>query len=545
MRIKNLTMSYGTQILFKDVNLFIKENEKIGIVGVNGAGKSTFLKIMAGIVVPDDGEIITEKSTRISYLPQVIDEELLSANMNVLDYLMEARPIEKLNNELQDCYDKLTNCTGQEQKRIYKKIDFIQKKIDYWDIYQAESILLKILNGMSIDDGMWSKKICELSGGQKSKIAFARLLYSKPEIILLDEPTNHLDLKSKEYVINYLKNYKGTVFIISHDINFLNKITTSTMFIDKRTRTVLFYSGNYDRFKKLNEEYEENLSKKSLAQQKEEEKLKKIIDKYAGVSGKRKKMARDREKKLEKLLESKIEVASPTKKAKLELKPNRDGSAIPLKVNDVSFCYNSNNKLLHQISFELDKGEKFLIVGENGIGKSTLLKLIVGILKPDSGSIKLGAKTDIGYYAQEHELLDNNKSVIENFDDVNISQNNLRGVLGKFLFYDDDVFKKVGILSPGERSRIALAKLSLTRANFLVLDEPTNHLDPETQVIIADVFKNFPGTMLVVSHNPEFIDNLGISRILLLPSGKIINYDRKIVENYHEINTNEDRRNIL
>lgn len=273
--------------------------------------------------------------------------------------------------------------------------------------------------------------------------------------------------------------------------------------------------------------------------QKEEEKLKSFIDKYANSSGKRKKMVQDREKKLEKLLKNKIDVSPALKTAKIDIAINRESTTIPLKVQNVSFKYNDYDKknIINNLSFNLLKGEKFLIVGKNGVGKSTLLKLIVGELKPNSGEIVIGNKTDIGYYAQEHELLDNNKSIIDNFAEVNISQSKLRSVLGRFLFSGDDVFKKVGILSPGERSRVALAKLSLSGANFLILDEPTNHLDPETQTIIADTFKNFPGTMLVVSHNPEFVDNLGIERTLILPDGIISYYDRSLPEYFYKLNT--------
>ena len=295
----------------------------------------------------------------------------------------------------------------------------------------------------------------------------------------------------------------------------------------------------YDRFKELYAQQEKNIQLQVERTQKEEEKLKSFIDKYANSSGKRKKMVQDREKKLEKLLKNKIDVSPALKTAKIDITINRESTTIPLKVQNVSFKYNDYDKknIINNLSFNLLKGEKFLIVGKNGVGKSTLLKLIVGELKPNSGEIVIGNKTDKGYYAQEHELLDNNKSIIDNFAEVNISQSKLRSVLGRFLFSGDDVFKKVGILSPGERSRVALAKLSLSGANFLILDEPTNHLDPETQTIIADTFKNFPGTMLVVSHNPEFVDNLGIERTLILPDGIISYYDRSLPEYFYKLNT--------
>ena len=282
MLLKNLSMSFGTQEIFSDINLYINQNEKVGIVGVNGAGKTTFFKIVLGILEPDNGKVILENNARVEWLPQVIDEEVPSMSMSVLDFLLSGRPIESLNDELQKTYDELSNTHETErQNELYDKINSLQQKLDYWDSYNAENILLKIINGMNISDELLSQPLNTLSGGQKSKIAFARLLYSKPEVILLDEPTNHLDKESKEYVINYLKNYKGSVFIISHDIDFLNQVSTKILFLDKRTKSFKLYDGNYDDFKKLNEEHEKAIQKQIDIQQQEEEKLRSIINKYA------------------------------------------------------------------------------------------------------------------------------------------------------------------------------------------------------------------------------------------------------------------------
>ncbi len=541
MEIRNLTMSFGTEELFRNVNLHINDNYHIGIVGINGAGKTTLFKIMMEKLEPDEGKIIFDSNKRIEWLPQVITDEVPSLYMTVLEFVSLGRPIKKLLDEQQLLYEKLTlNLNAEEQENIFKKIDKINTKLDYWNYYSAESELLKIINGLNINQELLNKKLNEISGGEKSKVAFAKLLYSNPEIMLLDEPTNHLDKESKEYITNYLKNYRGGILVISHDIDFLNKITNQTLFLDKRTKNFKLYEGNYERFIKLSSEQEKELINQAKIQNREEQKLKAIINKYATSSGKKKKMAQEREKKLEKLLKNKIELLPNEHKAKINLEMNRDSNTMPLKVENLSFKYNLNSPLvLNNISFSLNKGEKFLVVGENGVGKSTLLKLIMGILTTLTGKIEIGSKTDIGYYAQEHELLDYDKTILENFNNVNMSERKLRSVLGRFLFFGDDVFKKVKVLSPGEKSRTALAKLSLQNANFLILDEPTNHLDPSTQEIIAETFKTFPGTMLIVSHNPSFVDALGIERVLLLPSGKILYYSRETVEYYEKINTLE------
>lgn len=490
-----------------------------------------------GLEYADTGKIITKNGYRIDWLPQVISDDVDNMNIEVLEYLMQARPIEKLNIELQALYDSLAD-TNNNQNEIFNKIEKVQKQLDYWDSYNAENTLFKIIDGVKLSDDILLKKLNELSGGQKSKVAFVKLLYSNPEIILLDEPTNHLDEDSKKYIINYLKNYKGTVLIISHDVDFLDQVTTKTLFLDKRTKSFSLYDGNYSYFKRVQKERDENLLRQAQIQQQEEERLREIINKYSSASGNRKRMAQDREKKLEKLLSNKIEVLSPNKKVKFNLDIDRESSTIPLKIENLCFKYDKNSlqNIINDLNFELHRGEKFLIVGENGVGKSTLLKLIAGLLTADKGEIKLGNKTDLGYYAQELELLDNAKTVLENFRDVNYSQKQLRNILARFLFMGNDVYKNVGILSPGEKSRVALAKLSMSGANLLLLDEPTNHLDPETQFLIAEVFKDYQGTMIVVSHNPDFVDNLGIERILILPTGEISYYNRETVEQYKILN---------
>ena len=544
MQIKNLSLTFGPQEIFHNIDLTINEKEKVGIVGVNGAGKTTFFKVILGNIQPDSGEVKFNNNPRIGWLPQVINDEVPSMKISTFEFLVTARPIEKLNLELQNVYNEIAEETILEnQNMLFKKADKIQKKLEYWEYNTANTELQKIINGLKITDEMLEKNLNELSGGQKSKIAFARLLYSKPEILLLDEPTNHLDPETKNFVTQFLKNYKGSIYVISHDIDFLNEIVTKILFLDKRTKKMELYDGNYDKFIKLHEEYETAILKEAENQEKEIKRLQEIINKYKTSSGKRKRMAQDREKKLEKLLENKIEIAPKEKSANIKMEITRESSNYPIIVHNLFFKYDkkSLNNIINNLSFEVHKGEKFLIIGENGVGKSTLLKLIIGQLQPDSGVIEFGNKTDIGYYAQEHELLDNQKTILENFSDINLSQRQIRSALGRFLFYgdDDDVFKKISILSPGERSRVALAKLSLQGSNLLILDEPTNHLDPETQAIIAETFKTFEGTMLVVSHNPEFIEHLGVERLILLPEGKIVWYNKNIIEHFYKLNTNE------
>lgn len=533
MKIENLCMSFGTQVIFDNVSFQINNNDKVGIIGVNGAGKSTLFNILLGNLTPDSGNITLDTKINLGYLPQVIMEDASSEDETVFDYLLEGRPMKKLKEELTNLYDIIANTQNEyELKKYYKKINRINELLEYYDEYNAESILLKIISGMQINDNLLDLKLKNISGGQKSKVAFAKLLYSNPEIMLLDEPTNHLDLDTKDYIINYLKNYHGIILVISHDVEFLNAVTKKTLYVDKMKHNIEIYNGNYEKYMKIKSE--RDLAKQRLyeKQQREEEKLKGIIAKYIRGNEKKANIAKDRIKKLEKLETQKIELEKKNKYTKFNMKINRPSYSIPIKCNNLTFGYDEENLLYENLNFDLTRGEKLLVVGENGIGKTTLLRLIMGYLTPIEGSIEITDKTDIAYYAQEHEILDNNKTILENFANFGLADYEIRRMLGSFLFSGDDIFKKVEVLSPGERSRVALAKISLTGANTLLLDEPTNHLDPMTQLIISDTFKNYEGTMLVVSHNLDFVDNLNINRMLLLPSGRITYYDRDIVMHY-------------
>lgn len=539
MKIDNLFLSFGTAEVYKNLTVEFNPNDKVGIIGVNGAGKTTLFKLILGELTPDAGTITV--SSKIGYLPQVIEDNF-DKEMSVFDYLLSARPIKELENKLTNLYEQIaTEKNEHNLKKYMKDITKVEDELIYYEQYNAESELLKIIAGMNIDDALLDLKLKNLSGGQKSKIAFARLLYSKPETLLLDEPTNHLDLDTKDYIIEYLKNYKGLILVISHDTSFLDEITNKTLYIDKNKKTGTLYNGSYSKYEKIKKERELATSRLHDKQQKEEEKLKEIIARYIRGNEKKANIAKDRQKKLEKLLNEKVEVEKKNKYTKFKINIKYPSYLVPISCNNLTFGYTEENLLYQNLTFDLIRGEKFLIVGENGIGKTTLLKLIMNILTPLEGSINISEKTLIGYYAQEHDLLNKEKTIKENFSDSGLTDYELRRFLGSFLFTNDDIFKKINILSPGERSRVALAKIALSGANTLLLDEPTNHLDPMTQLIIADTFKDYEGTMLVVSHNLEFVDNLGIERMLLLPSGRIMYYDKNVVLHYELLNEEVDK----
>lgn len=532
---EHMNLKFHLETIYDDASFRIENKDKVGVVGVNGAGKTTLFKVILKKEELNQGKIVVPRNTRIGYLPQeiVLDDK----DITVFDYLLSARPIEKLNKKLEQLYIDVAITEGKEQDKLLKEISKTQEKLEYYDCYEAESILFTIISNMNIDSELLDMKLNDLSGGQKSKIAFAHLLYSAPEIMLLDEPTNHLDTTTRDYITNYLKNYKGMVLIISHDVSFLNAIVNKIMHIDKVSHKIEMYRGNYSDYLKKSAKQKELKERLIEQQEKEVAKLREFVLQYSNSSGKRKRIAESREKLLAKKEKEMLERDKTYKRVKLRLQPEKEGSKIPIKVNNISFGYPNSKELIHNLSFLISKKERFLIVGENGVGKSTLLKLLVGKLKPLEGNIWYGSKTDMAYYAQEQETLDLDKTVLENVENQSYTEKELRTILGSFLFHGDDVFKKVAVLSPGEKARIALCQVMLKRANLLLLDEPTNHLDPETQELIGENFKNYEGGIILVSHNPSFVEAIGIDRMLILPQGKITNYSKELLEYYYQLNT--------
>ena len=458
MKGQNMYLAFGSEIIYDDASFLIEDNDKVGVVGVNGAGKTTLFKIILKEETLDSGKV-TVNNKKIGYLPQEIN--FTDKEKNVLDYLYSGRPIEVLEQELNVVYEKLSSASELEQNKLLRQAEKIQSELDSLNQYTAEDELLLLIENMQIDSELLEMKVGDLSGGQKSKIAFARLLFSSSDILLLDEPTNHLDTKTKDFVVDYLKNYNGMVLVISHDIDFLNEVVTKTMFINKVTHKIKVYKGNYKEFKRL---YADEMMQKKLRikeQEREIKKLEEVVKRAESASRTNhnlKRLGESRKKMLEKKLDELETREEKYKTVTMKVEPKENSGRIPLEVKHLTFHYPSKSDLYRNLSFEMARGEKFLIVGENGVGKSTLLKLIINKLKPIKGEIVYGYKASIAYYAQELEILDEDKTILENVDNPNYSDNELRTFLGNFLFSNNDVFKKVKVLSPGEKARVALCK---------------------------------------------------------------------------------------
>ncbi len=544
MKGSHLSLSFGQTRIYDDCSFHFEDFDKVGIVGVNGAGKTTLFKVILGIEKLDEGEIELP-SLRFAYLPQEIKIPNEHEKITVWEYIAAARPVDELQEQLNAEYEKLAKYP--ESNAILDRINNLQDLIDSYDISNFDYELLKIIEKMHLSE-LVDRPLKDLSGGQKSKVAFAKVLFENAGLILLDEPTNHLDAKTKQFVTNFLRNYHGTVLTISHDVDFLNSVTNKTLFLNKSTHKMKVYKGNYATFRRQYAEEMAAQDQKITQQEREIKRIREFVERARNAKRSNTALIKQghvREKMLDRKL-SELETREQVyQKVSINISPTKTSGKIPLEVQNLCFNYPDSPALYDKLSFSLTRGEKFLIVGENGIGKSTLLKLLVGQLQPTDGTIIVRENTTIAYYAQELEILDERQTILDNVKSYDFTETELRSILSNFLFSGDDVYKKVGILSPGEKARIALCKILIQRANLVILDEPTNHFDPETQKIIGENFRDYDGTVIMVSHNPSFVEQVGITRMLVLPSHEanqaplaiIKNYSRELLEYYYYLNS--------
>lgn len=516
----NIDKTFIDNHVIKNASFHIEDYEKAAIVGINGAGKSTLLKIITGQLSADDGLVTFAKDKSFGYLAQhqavdsenTIFDELLTVKQEVLDLEASIRQTEA----------DMKSVSGDELELLLKKYTNLTNRFEAINGYAYKSEIIGILNGLGFGEEDFGKKVATLSGGQKTRVALGKLLLQKPDLIMLDEPTNHLDLNSIAWLETYLLNYKGAVIIVSHDRYFLDRIATKIIEIDNGN--VSSFNGNYSDYAIQKEHLRAEQMKAYLNQQREIKHQEEVIDKLRQFNREKSiKRAESREKMLDKVerLDKPTEVKSDMK---LTLTPHRTSGNDVLQIQGLSKRFGNQN-LFENISFEIKRGEHVAIIGDNGTGKTTLLKIINELIPADSGTIKLGANVEIGYYDQEHHVLHMDKTLFEEISDdyPDLTNTEIRNTLAAFLFTGDDVFKKISALSGGERGRVSLAKLMLSEANFLILDEPTNHLDITSKEILETALNAYEGTVLYVSHDRYFI-NRTASRILELTQQQFVNY---------------------
>ena len=517
---QNIEKSFDGELLLHDVNFHIEEREKAALIGINGAGKSTLLKIIVGEISPDEGQVILAKGKTIGYLAQ---HQEISSQLSIYDSLLEMKQhVLDMERGMRELEEEMKHAEGENLSRIMESYSRLTQKFEQENGYAYKSEITGVLKGLGFEEKDFDKMVSTLSGGQKTRVALGRLLLSSPDIILLDEPTNHLDMESISWLETYLLNYPGAVFIVSHDRYFLDKVVTKIIELDNTKATV--FSGNYSAYSEKKAQLRKAAYQAYLNQQQEIKHQEEVIAKLRQFNREKSiRRAESREKMLEKI--EVLEKPTETDAAmRISLKPRITSGNDVLTVEHLSKSFPSL-PLFKDLNFTVKRGEKVAIIGNNGTGKTTILKILNHLLSPDEGSFRLGSKVHIGYYDQEHHVLHMEKTVFEEISDdyPKLTNTEIRNLLAAFLFTGDDVFKPISALSGGERGRVSLAKLMLSEANFLILDEPTNHLDIISKEILEDALNNYEGTVLYVSHDRYFI-NRTATRILELTNQKLVNY---------------------
>lgn len=516
----NISKSFVDKSIIEQASFHIEEHEKAAIVGINGAGKSTLLKIIIGQLPADTGEVIIAKDKTIGYLAQHQD---LNGNRSIYEEVKEAKKdVFLMEEQLRTMEAEMKHASGEKLETMYQRYSELNQKFELADGYSCESEIVGVLKGLGFLEEEFDKKTDTLSGGQKTRVSLGKLLLSKPDILLLDEPTNHLDMESIHWLETYLINYSGSIIIICHDRYFLDKVVTKVVEIDQKKVNV--FMGNYTVYSQKKQQMMENLMKQYLNQQKEIKHQEAVIEKLKSFNREKSiKRAESREKML-----NKIEVLEKPQtdesSMRIRLEPNIQSGNDVLTVKDLKKAFGSQ-LLFENLNFEIKRGERVAIIGNNGTGKTTILKIINGLVDADAGEIQLGTRVHIGYYDQEHHVLHMEKTIFQEIADEypKLTNTEIRNLLAAFLFTGDDVFKLISELSGGERGRVSLAKLMLSDSNFLILDEPTNHLDIMSREILENALNHYTGTLLYVSHDRFFI-NRTATRILELTEQTLINY---------------------
>lgn len=520
LQCSHISKAFSTDVILSDVSFHINEQEKAAIVGINGSGKSTLLKIIMNQMQADEGEIMLRKDITVGYLAQ---NQEYQSGQTIFEEMQDARPeIPKLEQQMNEWSARMEDCEGRELEELIQKYDNARHRFEQMDGYAYQSKLVGVLKGLGFLEEEFSKQVDTLSGGEKTRVALAKMLLQAPDLIILDEPTNHLDINAIAWLEGYLSSYAGAVLIVAHDRYFLDKIVTKV--IELRQTHGRMYLGNYTQYARKRQEIMEAQMKQYQNQQAEIKHQEAVIEKLKSFNREKSiKRAESREKMLDKIERIEKPMEENTQ-MKLVFTPRIQSGNDVLHVENLSKGFDGVS-LFTDINFDIKRGEHVAIIGDNGVGKTTILRILNEMLPPDSGTITFGANVQIAYYDQEHQVLHPEKTLFEEIQDSYPDRNNteVRNTLAAFLFTEDDVFKQIKSLSGGERGRVSLAKLMLSDANFLLLDEPTNHLDIDSKEILENTIRRFEGTVLYVSHDRYFI-NTTATRILNLTEKQMLNY---------------------
>ena len=520
LSLNNIQKSFGADVILENVSLTAEANDKIGIVGVNGAGKSTLFKIITGELSSDGGSINIPSEATLGYFSQELD---IDSSKTIYEELLTVfEPIMEIEENMRIAEREMASSSGEELERLMSRYTSLSHELEAKNGYEYMSRLRGVIKGLGFSSAESEQHICELSGGQKTRVALGRLLLTSPDILLLDEPTNHLDIASLMWLEDFIRTYKGCVIIISHDRYFLDKTVNKILEIENRKSKL--YSGSYSFYaerKRLDRDIE---LKHYINSRREIKRQEEIIQRLKSYNREKSvKRAESREKALEKA-EKPDKPENLPENMRLEITPRRESGNDVLHIENISKSFDGK-KLFSNISFDITRGEKVALIGPNGLGKTTPFRIILGALDADSGTHRLGTGVIVGYYDQEHATLNTEKTIFDEISDAypDLKNTEIRNVLAAFVFTGDDVFKTVSELSGGEKGRVSLAKIMLSNANFLILDEPTNHLDLNSKEILEGALRSYKGTVLYISHDRYFI-NATAERVIELTPDKAENY---------------------
>ncbi|GCF07765.1 ABC-F family ATP-binding cassette domain-containing protein [Dictyobacter arantiisoli] len=529
LQVNHIKLSYGPRVILDDISFTVAPGEKAGLIGVNGAGKSSLLKIIGGYQEAERGNIMRPRT--YGYLSQdVAHETPVSAHGTVRDFIYSGTGLDAAIAKYEELSMAIADPEIEDLDAALQEFEEAQTALDVLGYYDADARSEQLISGLNIGGVTLDRETLTLSGGQKTKLALVRLLFQAPELLLLDEPTNFLDVEATMWLMEFLETYKGALLIISHDLDLLDNSINKVLRLNEFTHKLEEYKGNYTSYLNAIGDAQALAERTKRQQEREISRLKKTSDRLRGFGATRVKQRIAMDRRISTLEENKPQMAQTSKKMHIDFPVRQQSGHMVVQAREL--CKSYGQKIIfNDISFLVDRGERMVVIGLNGVGKTTLLRTVLGLVPPTSGKVEIGDRVDISYYAQESEGLDYENTVINEANDVlPTDARRVRSVLGRFLFNGDRVFQKIKTLSGGEKTRLALAKMVLEGSNVLVLDEPTSHLDMMSKEIIGEALGNYSGTILTVTHDVDFVRLLKPTSLLLMPEGRLVPYDSKYDE---------------
>ncbi len=526
LQVNHIQLSYGPRLILDDVSFTVAPGQKAGLIGVNGAGKSSLLKIVAGLQEPDGGTVMLPR-TYGNLSQDVAHETSVAEGSTVRDYIFNSIGLDEAIETYETLTSKLAEAEHGNLPTLLKQFEEVQDTLDRLGYYDADARAEQLVAGLNLGGVTLDRYVSTLSGGQKTRLALARLLFQAPDLLMLDEPTNFLDMEAIAWLMDFLASYKGALLIISHDLDLLDRSINKVLRLNEFTHKLEEYRGTYSNYLVQTGDALALMERTKAQQEREITRLKKTSQKLRGYGATRVGQRIAVDKRIATLEASKPSLPQASRRMKIDFPVRQTSGQIVLRADHLAKSYGTK-EIFRNISFQIERGQRLVVIGLNGAGKTTLLRTLLGLTQLNAGTVTMGDRVRMGYYAQENESLDYDNIVLNEASAILPEDpKRVRGVLGRFLFSGDRVFQKVGTLSGGEKTRLALAKMVLAGPNLLILDEPTTHLDLHSRNIIGEALGNYNGTIIVVTHDVEFVRDLRPNTLLLMPAGRMMLYDTK------------------